>query len=56
MFCWKSVTECTLRREEVAFNHTLWAPLQGKWPRMSEDLEVQVQSRGYGEETSYLLP
>lgn len=33
---WKSVTECALHREDVTFNHVLWAPLQGKWLRMSK--------------------
>lgn len=45
-----SVIECTLQRDKVIFNHARWAPLEGKWLRMSQDLEVQVQSRGDGKE------
>lgn len=56
MSCWKSVTECTSHREEVTFNHVLWAPLQGKWSRMTQELEIQAQSRDNGKETSCLLP
>lgn len=42
-------------RKEVIFNHVLWMPFQGKCPKMSQYLEVQLQSRNDGDEEKIKL-